>query len=67
MNRVDVDKPVYLTRNGRGSYVISKIDDYDREDTVERLMAEISKGERSAKDGRAVPIGEVAKKFNVQL
>ena len=47
--------------------MISKIDDYDREDTVEQLIAEISKGERSAKDGKAVPIGKVAKKFNVQL
>ena len=27
LNRVDVDKPVYLTRNGRGTYVISKLDD----------------------------------------
>lgn len=67
LNRVDVEKPVYLTRNGRGSYVISKIDDYDRETTVEQLLAEIKKGKQSAKGDKPTPIGRVAKNFNVQL
>ncbi|HSW66274.1 MAG TPA: type II toxin-antitoxin system prevent-host-death family antitoxin [Bacillota bacterium] len=67
LNRVDVDKPVYLTRNGRGSYVISKIDDYDREATAERLLAEIKRGEESAKNGTVVPLDEVAKKLDIQL
>jgi len=67
LNRVDVDKPVYLTRNGRGSYVISKIDDYDPETTAERLLAEIKKGEASAKNGSALYVEEVAKKLDIQL
>ncbi len=67
LNRVDVDKPVYLTRNGRGSYVISKLDDYDRETTVERLFTEIKKGEKSAEVGSAASIDSVAKRFNIQL
>lgn len=67
LNRVDVDRPVYLTRNGRGTYVISKLDDYDRETTVEDLLKEIEKGELSAKNGQAVPIDKVAKNLNIQL
>jgi len=67
LNRVDVDKPVYLTRNGRGRYVISKIDDYDREATVEQLLTEIKKGEQSAEGDKATPIDIVAKNFNIQL
>jgi prevent-host-death family protein len=67
LNRVDVDKPVYLTRNGRGSYVISKLDDYDRETTVERLAAEIKKGELSVKDDKAIPVDKIAENFNIQL
>lgn len=47
LNQVDVNKPVYLTRNGRGTYVISKIDDYDKDTTAETLLAEINKGEES--------------------
>lgn len=67
LNRVDVDKPVYLTRNGRGSYVISKIDDYDPDTTAERLLTEIKKGEASAKHGAELSIEEVAKKLDIQL
>jgi prevent-host-death family protein len=67
LNRVDIDKPVYLTRNGRGTYVISKLDDYDRETAAESLLTEIKQGELSAKDGKTVPIAEVAKKLDIQL
>jgi prevent-host-death family protein len=67
LNRVDVDKPVYLTRNGRGTYVISKIDDYDREATAEQLLAEIIKGEQSVEGSQPVSLETVAKKLNIQL
>ncbi len=67
LNRVDIGKPVYLTRNGRGTYVISKLDDYDREATAEQLMTEIKKGENSAKSGSTVSIDDVAKSLNIKL
>ena len=66
LNKVDVDKPVYLTRNGRGSYVISKIDDYDRDTTVEELLKEIQKGEKSLKDN-GVSLDQLAKKYSISL
>ncbi len=66
LNKVDVDKPVYLTRNGRGSYVISKIDDYDHEITVENLLKEIQKGEKSLKNN-GVPLDQIAKKYSISL
>ena len=67
LNQVDVDKPVYLTRNGRGTYVLSKIDDYDREETIEDLVREIKKGEASLNKGEAMPLSKVAEEFNVKL
>ncbi len=67
LNQVDTDKPVYLTRNGRGTYVISKLDDYDRETAVKGLLAEIKQGESSAKNGAAVPIATIAKNLNIQI
>ncbi len=66
LNKVDVDKPVYLTRNGRGSYVISKIDDYNHENTTEKLLKEIQKGEKSLKDSGVV-LAQIAKKYSVTL
>ncbi len=64
LNKVDVNKPVYLTRNGRGRYVISKLDDYEPGVTAEQLLAEIKKGEDSLSEP-AVPIEEVAKNFKI--
>lgn len=66
LNKVDVDRPVYLTRNGRGSYVISKIDDYSHKETVETLLKEIQKGEKSLKTG-GNSLEHLAKKYNVNL
>lgn len=67
LNRVDVNQPVYLTRNGRGTYVISRLDDYDKETTVESLLAEIKQGESSAKNSDTVSIDTIAKNLNIQL
>lgn len=67
LNQVDVNKPVYLTRNGRGSYVITKIDDYDPIATAEQLLAEIKKGENSLKRGATTSVDKAAKKLNIQL
>lgn len=67
LNRVDVDKPVYLTRNGRGTYIISRLDDYDKDTTVENLLAEIKQGESSIKNGKPITLSEVVKKLNIKL
>jgi prevent-host-death family protein len=67
LNQVDVGKPVYLTRNGRGTYVISKIDDYDHDETVEDLFKEIQKGEKSLVKDESIALDKVAKKYNVNL
>ncbi len=66
LHQVDVSKPVYLTRNDRGTYAIAKIDDYDREATVETLVREIEKGERIASD-TTVSITDIAQKLGVSL
>ena len=63
LNQVDVDKQVYLTRNGRGRYVISKIDDYDRKTTVESLLSEIKIGEESLTKNKSITLSQVAKKY----
>lgn len=67
LNQVDVDRPVYLTRNGRGTYVISKIDDYDSQATAEELIKEIRTGEESLRRVEPISIDQVAKKFNINL
>lgn len=67
LSQVGVDKPVHLTRNGRGSYVISKIDDYNREETIEDIVREIKKGEASLKKSKAIPLHKIAQGFNISI
>jgi hypothetical protein len=43
--------------------VISKIDDYDREATVENLLNEIKIGEESLTKNKGIPLEQIAKKY----
>lgn len=67
LNSVDANDTVYLTRNGRGVYVLSRLDSFNKEDTIEDLIKEIKKGEQSINKGKPVSIEEIAKKYNVKL
>lgn len=67
LNQVGVNKPVYLTRNGRGTFVISRIDDYDPDIAKKDLLREIELGIESMKKGESVSLEEVARKYAVSL
>ena len=67
LNSVDANDTVYLTRNGRGVYGLSRLDSFNKEDTIEDLIKEIKKGEQSINKGKTVSIEEIAKKYNVKL
>ena len=47
---ISVNDPVFLTKNGRGRYAIIDIDEYEKLTAVRKLMGELSKGEKSAKE-----------------
>ena len=47
---IAADNPVFLTKNGRGRYVILDIDDYERTRATLRLLSELSQGEKSGKE-----------------
>lgn len=47
---VSTNEPVFLTRNGRGRYVVVDINDYERTHAELKLMAELSRGEHSGRD-----------------
>ncbi len=45
---VSVGSPVFLTKNGRGRYVIVDMAEYEKQAATLKLMAELAKGEKSA-------------------
>lgn len=47
---IAVGNPVFLTKNGRGKYVILDMEEYEKTQAIIKLMSEISKGEQSAKE-----------------
>ena len=67
LNQVDINKPVYLTRNGRGTFVITRIDDYDPEIASKDLLREIELGIDSMKNDKPVSLEEVAKQYDLSL
>ena len=60
---VDNGEPVFLTKNGRGRYVIIDIDEYEKINATLKLMSELEKGERSAREKGWIDFSEIEKEF----
>jgi prevent-host-death family protein len=43
-------QPVFLTKNGRGKYVILDLGEYEKTQASMQLLSELAKGEQSAKE-----------------
>ena len=57
--------PVFLTKNGRGRYVIIEMEEYEKIHAMLKLMSELSKGEESSKEKGWKDIDEVEKMLGV--
>lgn len=44
-------EPVYLTKNGRGRFVVMDIEDYERERAEKKLLMKLQEAEEAVKDG----------------
>ena len=47
---VDGGEPVFLTKNGRGRYVIIDMAEYEKINATLKLFSELEKGEQSARE-----------------
>lgn len=59
---VAIGEPVYLTKNGRGRYVILDIRDFEKEKAARRLMAEL---DRARKSGGEKTLEEVERELGI--
>lgn len=57
--------PVFLTKNGRGEYVILDMKDYDKMKATMALMSELEEGERSAREQGWLSADEVEKSLGL--
>ena len=47
---IDVGRPVFLTKNGRGLYAILDMREYEKINAALKLVTELAKGERSGQE-----------------
>lgn len=58
LNHCDSGSPVYLTKNGRGRYVVQSMADYERQLATIKLLSELSKGVESLRRDGGLTIDE---------
>lgn len=58
LNHCDSGSPVYLTKNGRGRYVVQSMVDYERQLATIKLLSELSKGVESLRRDGGLTIDE---------
>ena len=62
---IAVGEPVFLTKNGRGRYVIVDMEEYEKTRAVIKLMGELSKGEKFAQEKGWTDIADVEKLLGI--
>ena len=56
---IAVGEPVFLTKNGRGKYAIVDMEEFEKTQAALKLMVELSKGDKSAREQGWIDIDEV--------
>ena len=59
LDEVAQGSPVFLTKNGRGRYVIQDISDYERYEAEKTLLAQLDYGKRVADERGALTAEQV--------
>jgi prevent-host-death family protein len=60
---IAVGEPVFLTKNGRGRYVIVDMEEYEKQRSALKLLSELALGAQSAKDNGWLTEEEADKKL----
>ncbi len=51
LKNCQVGEPVFLTKNGRGRFVVLDIEDYERDRAERKLLMKLKEAEEAVKDG----------------
>ena len=52
LRNVTKEQPVYLTKNGRGSYVLMDIEEYEKTQATLYLLNDLTKGKKSGEENQ---------------
>ena len=62
---INIGEPVFLTKNGRGRYVIVDMGDYEKTQATIKLMAELAKGEKAGEEQGWLSIEDVEQDLRI--
>ena len=65
LKEVTTGNPVYLTRNGRGEFVIARIQEFDELRALKDLFSALKKGEASTREFGWISADEVEAELGV--
>lgn len=65
LNACREDAPVYLTKKGRGKYVLMDIEDYEKIQATLKLMAHIEEGEKFARGDGWISMEDIESAFEL--
>lgn len=52
LKNCQVGEPVFLTKNGRGKFVVLDIEDYEKDRAEKKLLAKLLEAEEAVTDGK---------------
>ena len=58
LSQCDGGSPVYLTKNGRGKYVVQSLSEYEKQIATIRLLSELAKGVNSLRKEGGMTVSE---------
>ncbi|HBW14403.1 MAG TPA: prevent-host-death protein [Proteiniclasticum sp.] len=65
LNAYREDAPVYLTKKGRGKYVLMDIEDNEKVKATLKLMAHIEEGEKSSREDGWMSMEDIESTFGL--
>ena len=58
LSQCDDGTPLFLTKNGRGKYVVQKLEEYEKTQAMLRLLSELGQGGASIRKDGALSLAE---------
>jgi prevent-host-death family protein len=65
LRNIEVGSPVFLTKNGRGRYVVMDMQEYEKMQATLKLLTELTKGEKSGRENGWLSIEELEASLGV--
>ncbi len=62
---IAVGEPVFLTKNGRGRFVLLDITDYEKTQATIKLLTELTRGQKAGKENEWLSLDEVESSLGI--